>query len=189
MLKLISSAVVALVLVPGSALAGELRDGEIRAREVIRGTQVTFEVQGWPKEAGGVMLSIEGPGDYAGKDEFGGSVPAFDLKKYGDLMDGDYYYEISGSTGEKIKVKKLIDDGRGKDPSEYTMATFSLAGKLVVVRRQIVIFEQPEEKEREKPVEGDPNLRDDDLSGSGRDEKPGDEPDDVVIDEVKDGDG
>jgi len=141
-----------LALGAGAASAAELRSGKIALHEVVRGTELTFEVESWPDDAHGVMMIIDGPGEYYAELQFKNEVPRVDLAKYGKLEDGFYDYEIRVGTSEKIKLKERVNNGRNEE-REFDLASIALGSRLVLERGRIVEFEQGEEKGSEKPIE------------------------------------
>jgi len=159
MLKCLSSAILVLAVGSSTANAVELSDGKIVLNEVVRGTLLAFEPVFWPKDAHGVVLTVEGPGDYAAMVETGGKIPAIYLDKFGDVKDGLYAYEITGGTSEKIKRVEKVDNGRDKDRG-YDVGSFALSGILTVDRGKIVDFNQAQEVGSEKPIAGDPKPDD-----------------------------
>lgn len=153
-IRMISTAA-AIISVASFAQAAQMVDGKIMANEVISGTALTFEVDGWPKDANGVMIIVEGPKDYYAEDEFGGAVPKIYLSKYGDVADGYYSYEIRGATGEVVKKTEMLDNGRDGKESDVEFLTFVLSGTVLVKGGVIVKYKQDPEVGSEKPITGE----------------------------------
>lgn len=165
--------------------AAEISDGEITAREVMKGTYLTFEVKNWPEGARGVMLRIEGPKEYSLEQGFGKSVPALDLARYGSLPGGLYDYEIRGGTSKAVERTEKFDNGRGKNDVQVDFTAFVLSGQFRVTGGELKEFSQPAETKSEKPVIEDEKSPDTD-SGKPSDPKGG-EP--GPGDDAKDSDG
>ncbi len=180
MLKPLSAVITAFVLTSSAGHALEVRDGNVILHEVVYDTTLAFEAEKWPNDAHGVIMMIEGPGDYSAMEEFGSKVPSMSLKKYGDLKNGYYDYLITGGTSEKIRTPETFNNGR-EEKTEFKNGTFSLSGRVRVSRGKIVSFEQGEEKgsEETKPGEevddGDEGTKP--VRRQPRDEKPSDDGD------------
>jgi len=155
MIRSASFAALATLALTGWAFSAELIDGSIRVMEVPTGSYMASEVKSWPSGANGVTVLIEGPKEYSAMIEFGKSVPGFDLKKYGDVADGLYSYEIRGGTGEKVKKPEALNNGReGKDVG-YDFVSFVLSGNFLVDGGVIVDFKQDPEVGSAKPTVGE----------------------------------
>jgi len=176
----------AALCISGSAMAQTIvTDGDVMAIEKFEGTVLAFEFEKLPKEAFGLALGVVGPKGYAAKVPSEGMTPRLDLRKYGELADGIYSYELSGSTGEKIALPKeaILNNGREQGPSKVSYAVFRLSGQFLVDRGRIVLFD-PDQidktdpgKDGENPPWKDGDDREEfEPSGKVVKGKPGDEP-------------
>ena len=172
--KLWLGAAVALGLSAGGGFANEISDGGIVLINVSSDTVLKFEPVEWPREVAGITIRITGP---TGARERGGpaydvlvetgtKLPAIDLKEFGELEDGPYGFEITGTTGEKIKLPEKQNDGRNR-PAEFTLLPFRLTGSLLVDGGQIIRFEQFEEKETQGSKPGEESDDTDEGRGKG----------------------
>lgn len=195
MRRIALSTICALGLTAGASAANEISDGEIIIQNVSKETVLQFELVEWPRDVGFITVRIVGPilekerggPVYDALIKAGDRLPPIDLKEFGELIDGPYGFEITGTTGERIEVDGKRNDGRDK-PATAEFVPFRLAGKFLVDGGQIISFEQFEEKETEgsKPGEttddGDEGVKQDGPSLSkGRE--------DTGRDRVIDGDG
>lgn len=161
----------ALCLAAGSLSANEISDGDIVILNVSKETVLRFEQVKWPGNVGGITIRIVGPLNPQKREdpqidtllETGDELPAIDLAKLGEITDGFYGFEITGSTGEKVEIKEPLNDGRNR-PATAEFVPFRLAGKILIDGRRIIQFEQFEEKE----TDGGPPGEEIDDSDEGK---------------------
>ena len=106
----------------------------LKATEKFTDTEVGFHV---PPSYSNVMLTISGPhGLHASASSRSGS-PLIDLRKLG-AVDGEYLYQLTASTDEKIPVRSGLDNGRDGGPATSVPKSVSLGGHLQVKAGTIV---------------------------------------------------
>ena len=154
MFKHIVFGAAATIWAAGMVSAADISDGKITATEILQGTKLSFKTEGWPKDAKGVMILINGPGRYQAEVEFGSAVPVVNLAKHGDVEDGYYSYEIRVGTSQQIKKPEFLDNGRGKDDIAYDYVSYVLSGVVLVANGTIVNVKNIKEESDYKPEPG-----------------------------------
>lgn len=180
------STLAALFLATTSVSAEELfiSDGPVTVVFKADRTVFALEPVEWPRRANGITVRIVGPRPE--KDnrqesafdvlvETGKEPPVIDIAKLGELVDGFYKFEVTGTTGERVERSDKRDDGRDK-PAEVDFVTFSLSGRFLVDGGSIQPFDQSikEVSEESKPGEDVDDRDEGDKSEnlrSGRDRK------------------
>jgi hypothetical protein len=164
------------MLCAGAATAETvLSEGDITVMLVPDGTSVAFKPEAFPRDAAGMTVRILGPtqdkerGDakFDALLEIGDELPNIDLAKLGDLVDGTYRFELTGTTGERVELKEKLNDGRDK-PASVEFLPFALSGKLFVTDGKIVEFDQFEEKVTEGSKPGDDKIFDGDEGAESK---------------------
>lgn len=150
--KLRIASAAALLFFSQAAYANELSDAGVVIVDVSSGLTLAFKPKEIPRGTNSVAISVAGPSDYEAKEEYGDALPRLFLKEYGDVLDGWYNFEVSGATGEKIKLQSPLKNGRDA-VSEVRYVTFSIAGSFLVDRGEIVKFD-PDALDKTEPVKG-----------------------------------
>jgi len=137
----------------GTAQAIEISDGPIIVKQLSDGTRIGFEPIKFPGDARNMSIQIKGPEGYQAMVMSGKRLPELDLKEFGKVVDGIYFYQITGAQGERIERQDVLNNGRDKDePSNFRVNVFALAGELLVERGKVTEFEQVEEKGSEETI-------------------------------------
>lgn len=85
-----------------------------------------------------LTLRVSGPDEYEASAVFPNGTPLLDLARYGKVVDGQYDYHLSGTTGQTI-VAARRDNGRSaKNTSEFVLKTVSRGGSFTVKGGAIV---------------------------------------------------
>ena len=99
----------------------------LNATQKFTGTEVGFDVAG---PYSNLTLTISGPrGLHASASSRGGS-PSIDLRKLGAVDDGEYHYQLTAATDEKIPVRGGLDNGRDGRPATSMPKIVSMSGHL-----------------------------------------------------------
>ncbi len=137
----------------GTAHAIEIRDGPIIVKQLSAGTRLGFEPIEFPSDAQDMSIQIKGPEGYEAMVMSGKRLPELDLEEFGKVVNGLYFYQISGAREKRIKRDEVFNNGRDKDePSDFRVISFALSGKLEIRDGKIVEFEQGEEKGSEETI-------------------------------------
>jgi hypothetical protein len=75
-----------------------------------------------------------------------------DLRKLGAIDDGDYLYQLTAATDEKVPVRTALDNGRDGGPTTSVLKSVSMSGQFQVKGGNIVKLDPNarEETKRQK---------------------------------------
>jgi hypothetical protein len=121
----------------------------LNATQKFTDTEIGFDITG---PYSNLTLTISGPnGLYASAHHRTGS-PLIDLRKLGTIDDGDYLYQLTAATDEKLPVRTGLDDGRGGSPTTAILKSVSTSGQFQVKDGTIVKYDPSvrEEPKRQK---------------------------------------
>jgi hypothetical protein len=105
------------------------------AKQKFTDTEVGFDIAG---PYSNLTLTISGPhGLHASASAPSGS-PIIDLRKLGTVDDGDYHYQLTAATDEKIPVRSGLDNGRQGGPTTSMLRGVSTSGHFKVEGGRIV---------------------------------------------------
>ena len=77
--------------------------------------------------------------------------PLIDLRKIGTVDDGEYNYQLTASTDDKVPVRTGLDDGRDGGPTTSMFKSASTSGNFHVKGGAIVKFDpSAREPQRQK---------------------------------------
>jgi len=110
----------------------------LNATQKFTETEIGFDITG---PYSNLTLSISGPnGLYASAHARTGS-PLIDLRKLGTIDDGDYLYQLTAATDEKLLVRTALDNGRDGGPTTSLLKSVSTSGQFQVKGGTIVKFD------------------------------------------------
>lgn len=92
-----------------------------------------------------VQVTVTGPGGYVMKKSQRDGLPSMFLDNKMAMPDGDYYYEVSGTTGPERLIKDTIDNGRGENNFTYAGTPVKFTGHFKVRNGQVRQFRQVKE--------------------------------------------
>ncbi|MDJ0824849.1 MAG: hypothetical protein QNJ16_05035 [Rhodobacter sp.] len=118
--------------------------------EEFGGLTLAFGIKEAPKGLKNLTLTVSGPRDYSATLFSEGQEPKMDLAKYGTPFDGEYTYEITGSTAQRIEINTPIDEnGRSRTARQEVLVSVSASGNFSIREGNIVEID-PREKEEEQ---------------------------------------
>jgi hypothetical protein len=107
----------------------------LSATQKFTDTEIGFDITG---PYNNLTLTVSGPnGLHASAHSRTGS-PLIDLRKLGDVDDGDYLYQLTAGTDEKIPVRTALDNGRDGGPTTSILKSVSTSGQFQVKGGAIV---------------------------------------------------
>lgn len=121
----------------------------LNATQKFTDAEVMFDISG---PYSNLTLTISGPnGLHASAQNRTGS-PVIDLRKLGTIDDGDYLYQLTAATDEKIPVRTALDNGRDGGPTTAMLKSVSTSGQFQVKGGAIVKVDPAvrEETKRQK---------------------------------------
>lgn len=162
--KLARAACPALALVLALPVAAHATESapekrEPMAVEAFSETTVMFDLTG-PYH--NVTVTVVGPKDFHAEAFAKEGVPPLDLRRYGDVVDGLYNYEVTGaSTREAFEIKPKLDNGRGKAEQQKRFRSAGIAGSFRVEGGKILPPDDTKEEESkpDKPAEQTPQAQ------------------------------
>ena len=108
---------------------------DLPATEQFSGTTVAFKIDG---QFGVLTLNVAGPNGYYASASARTASPIVDLPRFGVFDDGEYAYQLTASTDEKVVVRTALDNGRPGGPISSRLKALSLSGNFVVKGGTIV---------------------------------------------------
>jgi hypothetical protein len=114
----------------GACLANDLP-----ATEQFSETTVEFKIDG---QFGVLMLTVAGPNGYYASATARTASPIIELKSFGAFDDGEYGYQLTASTDDKITLRTPLNDGRDDKPTTTIFKGLSKSGSFNVSRGMIV---------------------------------------------------
>ena len=107
----------------------------LNATQKFTDTQIGFDIAG---PYSNLTLTVSGPhGLHASVSSPSGS-PLIDLRKLGTVDDGEYFYQLTAATDEKIPVRGALDNGRDGGPATSAPKSVSMSGHVQVKGGMIV---------------------------------------------------
>ena len=118
----------------------------LNATQKFTDTEIGFDITG---SYSNLTLTISGPnGLHASAHSRSGS-PLIDLRKLGTIDDGDYLYQLTAATDEKIPVRTALDNGRDGGPTTSMLKSVSASG-LFQVKGGTIVKVDPSAREETK---------------------------------------
>jgi hypothetical protein len=120
----------------------------LNAKQRFTDTEIGFEIAG---RYSNLTLTISGPNGLHASAHHRTGSPLIDLRKVGGLDDGDYLYQLTAATDEKVLDRSGLDNGR--DGSATTiLKSVSTSGQFQVKGGEIVKYDPSarEETKRQK---------------------------------------
>jgi len=107
----------------------------LNATQKFTDTQIGFDIAG---PYSNLTLTVSGPhGLHASVSSPSGS-PLIDLRKLGTVDDGEYFYQLTAATDEKIPVRGGLDNGRDRGQATSMLKGVPTSGHFQVKGGMIV---------------------------------------------------
>ena len=106
-------------------------------------TGVAFDLKG---PYSNVTLTVSGPDDFHASAFSRSGAPAIDLRRVGAVADGAYTYQLTAATGEKVKTRTPLDDGRDRRATSEPLKGVSTSGTFHV-RNGVIVKPDPHARE------------------------------------------
>jgi hypothetical protein len=107
----------------------------LNATQKFTDTEVVFELTG---PYSNLTLTVSGPNGLNASAHHRTGSPSIDLRKLGTIDDGDYLYQLTAATDEKIPVRTALDNGRDQGPTTSMLKSVSTSGHFQVKGGSIV---------------------------------------------------
>jgi hypothetical protein len=120
----------------------------LNAKQKFTDTEVVFELAG---PYSNLTLTISGPNGLNASAHHRTGSPLIDLRKLGAIDDGDYLYQLTAATDEKVPDRSGLDNGRDGGPVTI-LKSVSTSGQFQVKGGAIVKYDPSarEETKRQK---------------------------------------
>jgi hypothetical protein len=119
-------------------LSGTCWAEDLKAQQKFTDTEIGFEIGG---PYSNLTLTVSGPNGINAKAHSRTGSPLIDLRKIGNVDDGEYNYQLTASTDDKIPVRTGLDDGRDGGPTTSMFRSVSTSGNFQVKGGAIVKFD------------------------------------------------
>jgi hypothetical protein len=107
----------------------------LNATQKFTDSEVVFDIRG---PYSNLTLTISGPNGLHASAHHRTGSPVIDLRKLGTIDDGDYLYQLTAATDEKIPVRTALDNGRDGGPTTSIFKSVSTSGQFQVKGGTIV---------------------------------------------------
>jgi hypothetical protein len=106
----------------------------LNATQKFTDSEVVFDITG---PYSNLTLTISGPNGLHASAHHRTGSPLIDLRKLGTIDDGDYLYQLTAATDEKVTVRTALDNGRDGGPTSVlknvsTSGQFQVKGGTIV---------------------------------------------------------
>ena len=120
----------------------------LNATQKFTDTEIVFDITG---PYSNLTLTISGPNGLNATAHHRTGSPLIDLRKLGSIDDGDYLYQLTAATDEKVPVRTALDNGRDGGPTTSMLKSVSTSGNFQVRGGAIVkIDPSARETQRQK---------------------------------------
>jgi hypothetical protein len=107
----------------------------LNATQKFTDTEVVFDITG---PYSNLTLTISGPNGLNATAHHRTGSPVIDLSKLGTIDDGNYLYQLTAATDEKVPVRTALDNGRDGGPTTSILKSVSTSGQFQVKGGTIV---------------------------------------------------
>lgn len=111
---------------------------DLKAQQKFTDTEIGFEIGG---PYSNLTLTVTGPNGINASARSRTGSPLIDLRKLGAVDDGQYNYQLTASTDDKIPVRTGLDDGRDGGSTTAMFKSVSTSGHFHVKGGTIVKFD------------------------------------------------
>jgi hypothetical protein len=121
-----------------AGLSGACWAEDLKAQQKFTDTEIGFEIGG---PYSNLTLTVSGPNGINASAHSRTGSPLIDLRKISNVDDGEYNYQLTASTDDKIPVRTGLDDGRDGGPTTSMFRSVSTSGNFQVKGGAIVKFD------------------------------------------------
>jgi hypothetical protein len=107
----------------------------LNATQKFTDSEVVFDITG---PYSNLTLTISGPNGLTASAHHRTGSPIIDLRKLGAIDDGEYLYQLTAATDDKVPVRTALDNGRDGGPTTSTLKGVSTSGNFQVKGGTIV---------------------------------------------------
>jgi hypothetical protein len=111
---------------------------DLKAQQKFTDTEIGFEIAG---PYSNLTLTVTGPNGINARAHSRTGSPLIDLRKIGAVDDGEYNYQLTASTDDKIPVRTGLDNGRDGGATDSMFKSASTSGHFHVKGGTIVKFD------------------------------------------------
>jgi hypothetical protein len=119
-------------------ISGTCSAQDLKAQQKFTDTEIGFEITG---PYSNLTLTVTGPNGITASAQSRTGSPLIDLRKIGAVDDGEYNYQLTASTDDKIPVRTRLDDGRDGGPTTAMFKNVSTSGHFHVKGGAVVKFD------------------------------------------------
>lgn len=112
-----------------AGLSGACLAQGLNATQKFTESEVVFDITG---PYSNLTLTISGPNGLHASAHHRTGSPLIDLRKLGTIDDGDYLYQLTAATDEKVPVRTALDNGRDGEPTTSMLKSVSTSGQFQV---------------------------------------------------------
>src|SRR5687767_6503179 len=127
------SATIGLAACLAVALSCACAAQDLKATERLAGTQIGFDPGA---SYSNYTLSVTGPNGFHASASSNTGTPAVDLRRFGRFDDGNYNYNLTASTDEKVPVRSALDNEIGRATSELQSLAYLVCRLLLEKKKQ-----------------------------------------------------
>ena len=107
----------------------------LNATQKFTDSEIVFDITG---PYSNLTLTISGPNGLNASAHHRTGSPVIDLRKLGTIDDGNYLYQLSAATDEKVPDRSGLDNGRDGGPTTSILKSVSTSGQFQVKGGAIV---------------------------------------------------
>ena len=107
----------------------------LNATQKFTDTEIMFDITG---PYSNLTLTISGPNGLNASAHHRTGSPLIDLRKLGAIDDGNYRYQLTAATDEKVPDRSGLDNGRDGGPATSVLKSVSTSGQFQVKGGAIV---------------------------------------------------
>ena len=121
----------------------------LNATQKFTDSEVVFDITG---PYSNLTLTISGPNGLNATAHHRTGSPLIDLRKLGTIDDGDYLYQLTAATDDKVPDRSGLDNGRDGGPTTSILKSVSTSGQFQVKGGTVVKLDSSvrEEIKRQK---------------------------------------
>jgi hypothetical protein len=129
-------------------LSGTCWAQDLKAKPKFTDTEIGFEILG---PYSNLTLTVSGPNGINASAHHRTGSPLIDLRKLGAVDDGDYLYQLTAATDQKVPDRSGLDNGRDGGSATSMLKSVSTSGNFQVRNGAIVKFDpSARETQRQK---------------------------------------